>query len=491
MLRKELFQPLVSATILSVGFLAICFVASAWVLNVYSADAFLATEQLRFLPDGTPRVMYYPDGQRGGDRYRDLQGNPTPPPEAGIGRQLNCRSLPADPPRQTGELAWDERVCSFADGRWPATYWYFLSDGRPNGTGYFVGYDSKSNVRVGYLGTAGFREEPLRAEEFFPFNGPACNGPAWASETRLLGQTGQNGHAAYPTSRNRSGGPRGSVSEWDVYVFGRDGKIYHADLQARTVHVALESSRLRSVAFSAGSPDPARWISCWLTARTEDAVLVLDAQGRQLARYPIPEALRNLPLSFAECNTGEAVMYWNSPEEGLATETEYRIFWIKPDGRFRETAATLAHFGKKRPMRVYGGVAMPSPLGVGGSIVRERFQELLNNGLAATPAEALARALREFWPALAVAQMIAFGFAVLCYRRQVHYGVRRAERLVWPFFVLLLGLPGWIGYRFGRSWPMLESCPECGAVVPRDRANCVRCDNDFSQPALKGTEVFA
>lgn len=485
-MRKNHFQSLVLATILAVGFTAVCYVASAWIFSVYSEDALESVERLCFLPDGTPRVMFYPEGRRGGERYRDLQGNPAPAPEAGIGRQLNCCSLPAQCPRQANDLAWDNRVCSFTDGRLPATYWYFLSDGRPDGAGYFVGYNSKSNARVGYLGTAGFRDEPLPAEEWFPFDGPA-----WSRHCRLRSAGPIRPPTSYPMNRNRSGAPNGSVSEWDVYVFSRDGKIYHIDLQARTVHVALESSRLRSVAFSAGVPDGAKWISFWLTARTEDAVLVLDAQGRQLSRYPIPEALRNVPFSFAESNSGEAVLYWNSPQDVLATETDYRIFWVKPDGRFRETATALAHFAEKRPMQICGGAAMPSPLGAGYTLVRERYQELLNNGLSATPSEAMGRALMEFWPALAIAQAIAFAFAMLCYRRQVRYGVSRTERIVWPLFVLMFGLPGWIGYRFGRSWPVLESCPDCGSAVPRDRESCLRCTNDFPRPALKGTEVFA
>jgi hypothetical protein len=73
----------------------------------------------------------------------------------------------------------------------------------------------------------------------------------------------------------------------------------------------------------------------------------------------------------------------------------------------------------------------------------------------------------------------------------VRYGASLAERIVWPLFVLLFGLPGWIGYRFGRSWPVLEACPECGVAVPRDRERCLHCINDFPRPALKGTEVFA
>jgi hypothetical protein len=95
------------------------------------------------------------------------------------------------------------------------------------------------------------------------------------------------------------------------------------------------------------------------------------------------------------------------------------------------------------------------------------------------------------WPALMIAQLLAVGLAALCYRRQVRYQASQSERLVWSLFVLALGLPGWVAYRFGRSWPVLQTCPACGAGVPQDREDCARCENDFPGAELKGTEVFA
>jgi hypothetical protein len=90
-----------------------------------------------------------------------------------------------------------------------------------------------------------------------------------------------------------------------------------------------------------------------------------------------------------------------------------------------------------------------------------------------------------------IAQLLAAGLAWLCYRRQVRYRATRSERVLWPLFVLAFGLPGWVGYRFGRRWPVLESCPKCGVDVPRDREDCTDCEVAFPGPALKGTEVFA
>jgi hypothetical protein len=142
-------------------------------------------------------------------------------------------------------------------------------------------------------------------------------------------------------------------------------------------------------------------------------------------------------------------------------------------------------------MQSLGGVVVPAPVVLLGLVARERPAKLLELGLATTYGEALDRALLEFWPALLTAQLIALGFAALCYRRQVRYGANPGERVVWPLFVLLLGLPGWVGYRFGRSWPVLESCPACSNDVPQDRESCLRCEAEFPRPALKGTEVFA
>jgi hypothetical protein len=274
-------------------------------------------------------------------------------------------------------------------------------------------------------------------------------------------------------------------------LLGRDGKVYHADLHERTVDVVLDGPGVRSAAIVPGPTDPVRGTPNRLGVRTEDAVLLLDERGKLLKRYAIPEALRDRDLTFAETHTGGAVMYWNSPPDWLATESEYRIAWVSPEGRCRTAEVSLAAPGDLRSMQALGGVVVPSPLGLAGYVVLSRSSDLLDKGLAGTHAEALGRGVREFGWALGIAQLVAAAFAVLCYRRQVRYGAAGRERIVWPLFVLLLGLPGWVGYRFGRSWPVLEACPACAAEAPRDRRECVRCEADYPRPARKGTEVFA
>jgi hypothetical protein len=185
-------------------------------------------------------------------------------------------------------------------------------------------------------------------------------------------------------------------------------------------------------------------------------------------------------------------MYRRSGLDSLSTRVHYQICWVMPDGRFRDAEVSLPMFGDMRPLRVLGAFVMPAPLVLDGVLVTLAPGTLLEQGRHwETYGTALRRILSEFWPAMVIAQLLAAGLAVLCYHRQVRYMANGGERLTWPLFVLALGLPGWIAYRFGESWPVLETCPECGASVPRNRGECAQCEADFSGPALKGTEVFA
>ena len=363
MMTKGLFQPLVLAGVLATGFLVVWGVVAVWALQSYLADECQSGKSLLFQADGTPFVVQH-DYRYGESQYWDLQGNPVPPPDQENPAMMINPSLPASLTDRANvdDTDWKQRIRSFSDGGSPAACWQFVSDGQPNGSGYFVGYDSKSCGCVGYMGTAGFRTDVLPTEEFIP-----C-GHATAQQLRredvLTIQFDANPMAlpygyALPTEGRA---PRGYVSPCDVYVVGHDHRIYHADLQKRTVHVALEDPRLCSAALVLGVTDPVQGTPHRLVARIEDAVLVLDDRGQILKRYPIPESLRSMEIHFAETTAGEALMLWTSPFDELATEVDYRIYWVTPNGRFRQTEITLPSSGELPALRMFGarGGACPA-----------------------------------------------------------------------------------------------------------------------------------
>jgi hypothetical protein len=489
MKAKGIVHPLVLAAVLAVGLTVVWALLGTWTLEVggYVACPDVSVERLIFLPDGMALVEVDEVGRHEARHHRDLEGNPVPRPRADNSHWLRGTPLPATLPERAGagEAPWDQRIRAFADGRSPAGYWYFVCDGRPDGAGYFACYDSKSKVCLGHLGTAGFRAGPLPPDELIPFGG-AVSGP----QSLVLCIEQHRGPTDHPDEGAAGQAPRGSLSTWDVYVLGRGGKVYHADLQNRTLEVILDEPGLRSAAVVLGVLDTVRGTPHYLAVRTEDEVRVLDERGGLLKRWPVPGSMRGREFTYAESSAGEAVLCGHGPFDSLATEVEYRIAWVAADGRCREASVTLTHPGS-RSQAVLGGVVFPSPLVLGGYLASLRTGELLHGGLSATYPEALARALMEFRSAILIALLVAGGLAVLCSRRQARYGASATERMVWPLFVLALGLPGWVGYRFGRSWPVLEACPSCDARVPRDRAGCARCDAEFPPPPLKGTEVFA
>jgi hypothetical protein len=487
MKRTTLLQPLVLGTILAGGFMMAWAVIGLWTVEIGAAclSDGCGSEQLVFLADGTPLIAYLTEPQEG-RQYRDPDGNPVVPPDREQNTWAVTTPLPTSLPLTAGkgDIAWEQRLRSFADGGNPAVYWYFVTDGRPDGTGYFVGYDSQGKSRVGYIGTAGFRDDLPPAGELFPFGG-AISGP----RSRVI-STQKDGLPTNHPDRHIGGkAPPGSASAWDVYVLGRDGKLYHADLHERKVHVLLDRPDLRSLALAAGFTDPVRGTPYRLVVRTDEAVLILDELGDGLACYPIPEELREASFRFGETAAGEAIFERSVPAGDPAVE--HRIWWVTPDGLSRQARVTLAAGAGLGLVMVCVGVVAPSPLGLLGVIGWIRAGNLLETEQAATFPEALAQTVVQFWPALAAVQILAAALALLCRRQLVRYQASRAERVAWPLFVLILGLPGWIAFRFGRSWPVLEACPACETTVPRDRECCASCESEFPRPALRGTEVFA
>jgi hypothetical protein len=483
---KGLFQPLLLSGVLAAGFLGVWGLVGVYVLEMQGSLRLVGGQELVFLADGTPGVVQF-DGP-GDWRYTDLQGREVRPPQDGRPPWLSYATLPATwhDRAEWGDVPWGQRVRSFSDGRAPAVFWYLMADGRPDGRAYFVGYDSRGKGRVGYLGTAGYRKDLPPAEEQFPF-GSGTRGP----DKRIFCAQ-DTGSAEHPRGPDLGRAPRGCLSPWDVYLLGHDGKLYHIDLQQGTAHVALNEPGLRSAALVSAERDGTRGTARRLAVRTTDAVLVLDDHDGVRQRYTIPEALRNKELHFAQTNSDEAVMYSQSPLDLQGDSRDYRIWWVAVDGATRHTEVSLSHvFGNLRALRWLSGLVFPCPLAADGLLAVGWTQQLRDDDLAATYPEALAKAVRDFWPGLVFVHLLSAGLAVLCYRRQVRFATSRGERVAWPLFVLALGLPGWVGYRFGRSWPVLQACPACGSAAPRDREECAGCAAEFLPPALKGTEVFA
>jgi hypothetical protein len=102
---------------------------------------------------------------------------------------------------------------------------------------------------------------------------------------------------------------------------------------------------------------------------------------------------------------------------------------------------------------------------------------------------ALIKVLATTWPSVLAVIALSCAMAPLAYRRQKRFGLPNPA--AWAVFAFVFGVPGWIAYRFHRTWPVLEECPSCRQPSPRDREACLDCGKAFPPPPLKGIEVFA
>ena len=102
--------------------------------------------------------------------------------------------------------------------REPTVNWFFVHDGKPDGAGYFVGYERTSNRRVGFIGMSGFRTGPVPAADWIPVRrrteelgaGLDLFGPRVGAPTRPLGMCRRAWFICHPeTNCDRSTSPRG------------------------------------------------------------------------------------------------------------------------------------------------------------------------------------------------------------------------------------------------------------------------------------------
>lgn len=441
------------------------------------------SEDLHFKADGTPYVVDSDEYFRTRGGQAEVADADKEPPFVRLAAGRRAPLIP-------GAAPWTWRLRTFGENK-QSSAWFFVSDGRSRGFAYFVSYDREANERVGYLGKRGFSEKEPPDEEKFPFatieDFPF---PAWPPAIMSNVHSRQGLFYGLPTIWNRQRETPGDLSQSVVYIQTRDDKVFRINLSERTVGVAFEGEPIRAtdlIPFTRGMNSD----GAVLAIRTDQAIVLLSARDQVVRRVPIPEELQERDFNWAELPSGEFLAVTGTQDYSHSGKVSQRVFRIDAGGNVTRRDEIWLQASGERSFRVVLGLVMPIPVAIDLHVGLFGPAGSLQNRATDSYGDALAWSLNEFWPSLTIAHLAALGLAWLCYRREVRYGTGPRERIAWPLFVLVFGLPGWIGYRFGRSWPTLEECPRCGQVVPQNRVDCAACHADFPAPALKGTEVFA
>jgi hypothetical protein len=230
--RSVLLRRILAATTLAAGFGALWSVLAAWlgtsILQARPGVAKTRREMLVVTANGTPLIQDYPLDNLSLMTYRELDGRPHDP----VDRSDNIQGSYLYGERHGVRSDWPGRIGLFMDERDPAAAWYFVLDGTPQGSGYFVGYERSSNRLIGYIGLSNFSERPIPPSERFPVRGGMLSGPpSWSSAPLWL----QSGGGAYMPRPDR----------WDVpprLVHVPSGnRLRVVDLAARTAKTVFEA----------------------------------------------------------------------------------------------------------------------------------------------------------------------------------------------------------------------------------------------------------
>lgn len=487
----SLWQSLIVATILAVGGSVAWAIVVLWCLMIgaQATSGSLVHEYLQVTQEGKPLILRYYGYNYGQTRYLDLEGNTvvrdarepylagatfTARPRGGFGPRLNMGSV---------------RIAAFNDGGQPAVYWYVMQDGSDDVV-FFVGYDSLTKLRVGYLGAGGFQSERPARSEMFPI------------DVQSLGPQGVFGAISSPFVSTDEpqyaygyAGPH-RIASWMVYlVSGR--RLIEVDLQKRSVRPILEADGILAVGIvdqsnSAARADIQNAIPSSrqnLLVRKADALLVVAPEEGRQKSFPLPTELQDAALTVYQ--TGEDELLAIAARALGQGSYENRLYWLDDSGKVARRRDTKLQSGATNPLPDQALVAasLPSPLAL--TLVAMVVVPLghLESGEESSYGAALNRSLSDWWLALLPLYAVGAALAWATYRRHRQFALPWG--LVWALIVFALGPLGFVAYLYHRAWPACQPCPHCSQVSPRDRESCTECQAPFPLPPRKGIEVFA
>ena len=442
-------------------------------------------EQLIVQVDGTPAIVTRSVADYQRSTVRSLDGQPLERKT-----ELNGGNLPG--PVQLADYAlssdWRFRLSTFQDGQAPVGHWYFIHDGRVDGRAWFEGFDSLTRQRIGFIGRRGFTAKRPGEDDLFPFDARLRSAIGYARGAAYAMSIG----LPYPAPTEER---EGRISLWMSYLVS-EGRLWEIDLRQRSVRVLLAEADLISAAVAERAvpadvqpqPEPEQH----LVARSADRLWIVNPDTSAMRQFPLSAELRDDNLEVYE--VGDDLLLRVSDSWSSVNRGPRRFVWLDAEGKIvRESGPLRPKEAVRRDKSwrdaVAGVSVVPVPvlLGVGVFIIGP--MEGLNAGRVTTYREAVAESLSGAWWLIPVVIVLASVAAGGCYRRHRRYGQPAA--MAWLVFVFLLGLPGLLAYLVHRHWPVLEVCPACRQVVPRDRDACLACGQDFPSPPAIGTEVFA
>ncbi|MEN6407743.1 MAG: hypothetical protein ABFC77_14905, partial [Thermoguttaceae bacterium] len=366
---------------------------------------------------------------------------------------------------------WNSRFVHLTEydkyGGTKTTDWYFVHDGYAQGHGYFA---KVHGPQPGYLGRTGFRPDKPPLDDQFTIR---------TDDSSLLASGSIQSEGRYVTFQRMYNDKLKDTLRPFVYDLATDDGLVQVDLKNRSVRLLRHGKPVSACIEMRGLGDgPSHSVrpGIFVLWRTNDRVRVLDFDGKQKDEYRLPKELRTRDF-----------WWYRLPNDvvlAIVTKNSTRhLYWFEKDGRIVRSEKVALKKENRAVSTFDIACTIPSP----GLILASGFLEYVSR--SSTNWSALQQAFARYWPALLAVEALSLILAVGCFCRQRKFGLSGAW--IWVGFMLLFGVPAYLGYRLSRVWPAQLACPHCKQPTPRDRPACIHCGQNFPPPVRKGIEVFA
>ncbi len=494
--KFSLLRQLVWAATLATGFGTLWFVVVIWLTTSIDEawrggrQNWPTREEFVVRSDGTPLIRSTPWENYSNATYRDLNGGTQAVPDReklvpAVYMAGNHRA----PDMWSGHPTWPQRLNVFVNEREPSVTWFFVHDGKPEGAGYFVGYERESNRRVGFIGMAGAHQDPVPINERIPVRGLLMTDHSRWSSAPLTIYWSRN------TDTDFKLGPSDLPPRLVYVPSGND--LREVDLAARTIRtvfqapVPIESPGIPALEFWSGGR-PVKDHPILVT--TGQQIYALDRRYKIIRKFAIPTEIdRQSAVSWYEIGNGQAIAEFVIPWStgGPDNVTKRTVYRVGADGAVQDRFELTLHTGSPRTnpalvqMQVLLGLPSPAFLVVVESVFLMRIDQIRSYPTA------IVALFRTLGPSILAVVVLASVLAILTWRRSRSFGLPKREQIAWVIFVVLFGLPAFVGFLLCRRWPIRQPCTVCQAPAPRDRPACTDCGTRFPEPSGKGIEIFA
>jgi hypothetical protein len=488
--KFSLLRELLWAATLAIGFGTLWFALALWLgTSIQQARGGKSPpqEDLVVKSNGTPLIRSIPRENLSLTTYRDLNGRAQDAPDRND--LITSIYMPGEhgtPGFFFSRLGWEERLRVFINEREPTVNWFFVHDGKPMGAGYFVGYEHTSNRQVGFIGLSGFRTRSVPTADWIPVRGELVRANSIWSSAPVYGFSGRGGRVVQP-------------EPWDLpprLVYVPSGNFLRmVDLAARTVTTVFETAEPIE---APGIP----MLSSWSTGhpmkekpilvRTRQQIHILDHKHNIIKVFAIPnEVDRQSPVQWYEIGNGQAIADFIRPgSTGEADNvTKRMVYRIADNGAILDRFEVTLH----NRNRLLNGQTQTVVLALGLPVPAIKFVIDLLIAVYQTQSypAALSALIRDSGLSLIAVFALSLILAIMAWRRSRSFGLSKREQIAWMAFVLLFGVPAYVGFLLYRRWPIRQPCPNCHARAPRDCTACAECGTRFPDPSLKGIEIFA